>query len=156
MIEGDQQTDRDAKRIAETGVPVLQINTGKTCHLDAHRIGHALTEIAPKENSLLLIENIGNLVCPALFDLGEKSKIVILSVTEGDDKPLKYPLIFSICEVLIINKLDYFVMEDFNLENITERARTLNEEIKLFPLSCKTSIGIEKWIRWIYQEISTF
>lgn len=151
VIEGDQQTDLDAKRIAATGVSVLQINTGKACHLDAHRIGHALSDLAPSMNSLLFIENVGNLVCPALFDLGEKAKVVILSVTEGDDKPLKYPHMFAEASLMIINKVDLLPYVSFNVAQCIEYARRINPHIEVLQTSATTQQGILPWCDWLLQ-----
>ena len=150
VIEGDQQTDLDAKRIAATGVPVVQINTGKACHLDAHRIGHALSDLAPN-NSILFIENVGNLVCPALFDLGEKAKIVILSVTEGDDKPLKYPHMFAEASLMIINKIDLLPYVSFNVEQCIEYAKRVNPHIAVLQTSATTHQGIAPWCDWLLE-----
>ena len=151
VIEGDQQTDLDAKRIAATGVPVLQINTGKACHLDAHRIGHALGDLALSNNSVLFIENVGNLVCPALFDLGEKAKIVILSVTEGDDKPLKYPHMFAEASLMIINKIDLLPYVSFNVEQCIEYAKRVNPHIAVLQTSATTHQGIAPWCDWLLE-----
>ncbi|MFN7097402.1 MAG: hydrogenase nickel incorporation protein HypB, partial [Gammaproteobacteria bacterium] len=149
VLEGDQQTDRDAIRIANTGVPVIQINTGKACHLDAHRVGHAVTDLAPQDNSFLFIENVGNLVCPALFDLGELTKVVILSVTEGDDKPLKYPYMFAAAKLMIINKLDLLPYVDFDIEQCIKYAKQINPAIKVLQLSVTQGKGVESWIEWL-------
>lgn len=149
VIEGDQQTDRDAKRIAETGVPVLQINTGKACHLDAHRIGHAMSDLQLKNNSFLFIENVGNLVCPALFDLGEACKVVILSVTEGDDKPLKYPHMFDQSTLMIINKMDLLPYVDFDLDACVQYAKQINPQIQVIQTTANKPEGIEAWLQWL-------
>ncbi|NNM60069.1 MAG: hydrogenase nickel incorporation protein HypB [Legionellales bacterium] len=151
VFEGDQHTTRDAERIGQTGVPVLQINTGKQCHLDAHRIGHALDELPPKEKSFLLIENVGNLVCPALFDLGEACKIVVLSVTEGNDKPLKYPYMFAAAKMMVITKTDLLPYVDFDLEQCIAYARQINPAIEVCSLSVTNGDGMETWIQWIAQ-----
>ncbi len=149
VIEGDQQTDLDAQRIAATAVPVVQINTGKACHLNAHRIGHALSDLAPSNNSVLFIENVGNLVCPALFDLGEKAKIVILSVTEGDDKPLKYPHMFAEASLMIINKIDLLPYVSFNVAQCIEYARRINPHIAVLQTSATTQQGLLPWCDWL-------
>lgn len=149
VIEGDQQTDLDAKRIAQTGVSVLQINTGKACHLDAHRIGHALEDLSPKNNSFLFIENVGNLVCPALFDLGEMQKIVILSVTEGDDKPLKYPYMFDQSQLMIINKIDLLPYVSFDVERCIDYARRINPAIEILQTAATTGMGMSTWCDWL-------
>lgn len=152
VLEGDQQTDRDAKKIAATNVPVIQINTGKACHLDAHHVGHAVMDLSPVKNSLLFIENVGNLVCPALFDLGELNKIVILSVTEGDDKPLKYPYMFAAAKLLIINKMDLLPYVDFDLEQCITYAKQINPSIHILTISATKKEGIEPWIQWLLQQ----
>ena len=149
MIEGDQQTDNDADRIREIDVPAIQINTGKGCHLDAHMIGHALQEIALPAGGVVLIENVGNLVCPAAFDLGEASKVVILSVTEGEDKPIKYPDMFAVADLLIISKIDLLPHVDFNVDKAVEYARRVNPDIEVLKLSAKTGEGLQDWKNWI-------
>ncbi len=149
VIEGDQQTSQDAERIRATGVKALQINTGKGCHLDAHMIGHALDELQPEPESVLFIENVGNLVCPAAFDLGEAHKVAILSVTEGDDKPLKYPDMFHAADLLLVNKIDLLPYVDFNLERCIEYAGRINPGIKVLPLSATTGEGMHSWYQWI-------
>jgi hydrogenase nickel incorporation protein HypB len=149
VIEGDQQTDNDADRIREIDVPAIQINTGKGCHLDAHMIGHALQEIALPAGGVVLIENVGNLVCPAAFDLGEASKVVILSVTEGEDKPIKYPDMFAVADLLIISKIDLLPHVDFNVDKAVEYARRVNPDIEVLKLSAKTGEGLQDWKNWI-------
>ncbi len=149
VIEGDQQTSNDAQRIRATGVKAVQINTGKGCHLDAHMIGHALKKLQPQENSLLFIENVGNLVCPASFDLGEAYKVVILSVTEGEDKPLKYPDIFHAADAMIINKIDLLPYLEFDLQQCLEYARQVNPEIKILQISASKGDGLDSWYDWI-------
>lgn len=153
VIEGDQQTDRDKERIAETGIPVLQINTGKACHLDAHRISHALSDMAIEKDTLLFIENVGNLVCPALFDLGETCKIVILSVTEGDDKPLKYPHMFDQSKLMIINKIDLLPYVSFDVDQCIEYAKRINPTIKILQTSAVTQKGISTWCDWLVKNV---
>lgn len=153
VIEGDQQTARDAERIRATGVPALQINTGKGCHLDAHRVGHALETLQPKNHSLLFIENVGNLVCPASFDLGEAHKVVILSVTEGEDKPLKYPDMFHAADLMILNKTDLLPHLDFDVEQCLQYAKQVNPRIKILSLSAKTGEGMDSWLRWLKAEL---
>lgn len=149
VIEGDQQTSHDAERIRATGVKALQINTGKGCHLDAHMIGHALENLKPEDQSVLFIENVGNLVCPAGFDLGEAHKVAILSVTEGEDKPLKYPDMFHAADLMILNKIDLLPYVDFNLEQCVQYAKQVNPRIKILQLSAKTGAGMDSWIQWI-------
>ena len=146
VIEGDQQTSIDAERIRAIGVPTIQLNTGRGCHLDAHMVGHAIEELELKEDSVLFIENVGNLVCPANFDLGEAEKIAILSVTEGDDKPLKYPDMFAAAGTLILSKIDLLAHVDFDVERCIENARAINPRIEVLQLSARTGEGIDRWI----------
>lgn len=147
VIEGDQQTSIDAERIRAIGVPTIQLNTGRGCHLDAHMVGHAIEDLDLKEDSVLFIENVGNLVCPANFDLGEAEKIAILSVTEGDDKPLKYPDMFAAAGTLILSKVDLLAHVDFDVERCIENARAINPLIEVLQLSARTGEGIDRWIR---------
>ena len=149
VIEGDQQTSQDAQRIRETGVKAIQINTGKGCHLDAHMIGHAMEKLAMPEHSVLLIENVGNLVCPAGFDLGERHKVVVLSVTEGEDKPLKYPDMFLNSEVMLVNKIDLLPHLNFNLDQCIQYAKEVNPDIQIIKLSAQSKEGMDTWIKWI-------
>lgn len=153
VIEGDQQTSRDAERIRAAGAPAVQINTGRGCHLDAHRVGHAATELGLAAGGLLLIENVGNLVCPAAFDLGEACKVVILSVTEGEDKPLKYPDMFRAAGLLILNKIDLLPYLDFNVEQCVEYARHVNPDIEVLMLSARTGTGMSAWLDWLQQAL---
>jgi hydrogenase nickel incorporation protein HypB len=153
VIEGDQQTEHDANRIRATGTPALQINTGKACHLDAHSIGHAVMELGLGDHSLLVIENVGNLVCPASFDLGEAHKVVVLSVTEGDDKPLKYPDMFHAADLMIINKTDLLPYVDFNVERCIQYARQVNPEIQVIELSTTKGDNFRAWTNWIEENI---
>jgi hydrogenase nickel incorporation protein HypB len=149
VIEGDQQTSLDADRIRATGVPSLQINTGKGCHLDGHMIGHALDELKPLNTSVLFIENVGNLVCPAAFDLGEGHKVAILSVTEGEDKPLKYPDMFQAAEVMLLNKIDLLPYLRFDVSRCIEFARRVNPRIKVIRLSALSGEGMDGWLQWL-------
>jgi len=149
VIEGDQQTSRDAERIRATGVAAVQINTGKGCHLDAHMVGHALDDLAPADNSLLLIENVGNLVCPAAFDLGEAHKVVILSVTEGEDKPLKYPGMFHAASLMVLNKVDLLPYLSFDSALAIRYALQVNPALQVVPLSATTGEGFEQWLAWL-------
>ncbi len=149
VIEGDQQTANDAERIRAAGAPAVQINTGKGCHLDAHMVGHAVENLAPGEGSMLFIENVGNLVCPAAFDLGEAHKVVILSVTEGEDKPLKYPDMFAVASLMLINKADLLPHVDFDVEKSIGYARRINPGIKTLTVSAKTGEGMEAWYAWL-------
>jgi len=151
VIEGDQQTDNDARRIAATGVPARQINTGAGCHLDAHMVGHALEELPVETLDLLFIENVGNLVCPAAFDLGEAHKVVVLSVTEGEDKPLKYPQMFHAADVMLLNKVDLLPYLDFDVEKCLDMARRVSPGIRIFQLSAKSGEGMAEWYEWLQQ-----
>ena len=152
VIEGDQQTDQDAARIRATGVSALQINTGKGCHLDAHMIGHAMQQLTLQENSILFIENVGNLVCPAGFDLGEAHKVVILSVTEGEDKPLKYPDMFRAADLMLLNKCDLLPYLSFNVNRTIEYAHRVNPSLHIIQVSATQGTGIPEWINWIRNE----
>lgn len=149
VIEGDQQTDNDAQRIAATGVPVRQINTGTGCHLDADMIMHGTDAFDLDNLDILMIENVGNLVCPAAFDLGEHHKVAVLSVTEGEDKPLKYPQMFRNSTVMLLNKTDLLPYIDFDVEKCKEYARRVNPEIIIFELSARSGEGMEAWYRWL-------
>jgi len=153
VIEGDQQTDNDAVRIAATGVPVKQINTGAGCHLDAHMVLHATACFDLNDLDLLLIENVGNLVCPASFDLGEHHKVVVLSVTEGEDKPLKYPQMFHAADVMLLNKVDLLPYLDFDLESCKEMARRVSPGITIFEVSSRTGEGMDAWYSWLNEGI---
>ncbi len=153
VIEGDQQTEHDANRIRATGAPAFQINTGKACHLDAHGIGHAVMELELGDHSLLAIENVGNLVCPSSFDLGEARKVVVLSVTEGDDKPLKYPDMFHAADLMIINKTDLLPYVDFDVERCIQYARQVNLDIQVIELSTTKGNNFGAWTNWIEENI---
>lgn len=153
VIEGDQQTTNDADRIHATGTQVTQINTGKGCHLDAHMILHALQGMKPKNDSVLFIENVGNLVCPAMFDLGEKERVVIISVTEGDDKPLKYPDMFYSSTLCIVNKIDLLPYVPFNIEKVKENAIKINRNLTIIELSCTTGEGLNEWYDWLKSKV---
>ncbi len=152
VIEGDQQTMNDAERIHETGAPVVQVNTGNGCHLDADMIRQALDQLQLQENSLLFIENVGNLVCPSLFELGEKNRIVIISVTEGEDKPLKYPTMFEHAHTCIINKTDLLPYVDFDMELVKKHILSVNPHLHIMELSAKTGEGMEQWITWLLDQ----
>ncbi len=149
VIEGDQQTTLDAERIRATGAPALQINTGKGCHLDAHMVGHALQRLRPAAGSLLLIENVGNLVCPAAFDLGEAHKVVILSVTEGEDKPLKYPDMFRAASLMLLNKTDLLPHLDFDVERALAYARRVHPGLEVLQVSARSGDGMPAWLAWL-------
>jgi hydrogenase nickel incorporation protein HypB len=149
VIEGDQQTDNDARRIAATGVPVKQINTGAGCHLDAHMIMHGTDTFDLDNLDILLVENVGNLVCPAAFDLGENHKVVVLSVTEGEDKPLKYPQMFHNSTVMLLNKTDLLPHLDFDVELCRQYARRVSPDITIFEISARTGEGMDAWYQWL-------
>jgi hydrogenase nickel incorporation protein HypB len=149
VIEGDQQTDNDAERIRATGVQAIQINTGKGCHLDAGMVGHALEQLALQEESLLFIENVGNLVCPAAFDLGEAAKVVVLSVTEGEDKPLKYPDMFRAARLMLLNKCDLLPYLAFDANLAVENARRVNPDMQVIRISATSGEGMDEWLEWI-------
>ena len=153
VIEGDQQTTNDADRIYATGTKVTQINTGKGCHLDSHMIFHALQGLKPKENSVLFIENVGNLVCPAMFDLGEKERVVIMSVTEGDDKPLKYPDMFHTSTLCIINKTDLLPYVPFDINKAKENAKKVNHKLEIIEVSCTSGEGLSQWYDWLKSKV---
>jgi hydrogenase nickel incorporation protein HypB len=152
VIEGDQQTANDADRIRATGVRAIQINTGKGCHLDAHMVGHAMQSLRPEAQGILFIENVGNLVCPAAFDLGEAHKVAILSVTEGEDKPIKYPDMFAAADLMILNKIDLLPYLDFDLEKCIAAARQVNPNIEILQLSVKSGEGMQAWLQWLQQQ----
>lgn len=152
VIEGDQQTENDADRIRATGAAAFQINTGKGCHLDAAMVEHALMHLEPTNESVLFIENVGNLVCPAEFDLGEAHKVAILSVTEGEDKPLKYPDMFRASDVLLINKVDLLPYVRFDIEKCEEYARRVNPKIRIIRTSATTGDGLDTWTKWLTVE----
>ena len=149
VIEGDQQTSFDADRIRATGIPALQVNTGKGCHLDAHMVESAIAKLNIADDSVLFIENVGNLVCPAAFDLGEAYKVAILSVTEGEDKPLKYPDMFHAASMMILNKTDLLPHTDFDVERCIAFARRVNPEIVVLQVSARTGEGFDEWLAWI-------
>ncbi|HJV23102.1 MAG TPA: hydrogenase nickel incorporation protein HypB [Holophagaceae bacterium] len=155
VIEGDQQTERDADRIRATGVPAIQINTGKGCHLDAHGVGHAAEQLALPAGSVLMIENVGNLVCPAAFDLGESHKVVILSVTEGEDKPLKYPDMFAAADLLLLNKVDLLPHLDFDVAQCLAFAHRINPALRVLHISATTGEGLDGWLRWIEHGVAS-
>jgi hydrogenase nickel incorporation protein HypB len=149
VIEGDQETVNDANKIRETGCKVVQINTGTGCHLEAAMVERGYTELDPPLNSIVAIENVGNLVCPALFDLGERAKVAILSVTEGEDKPMKYPHMFRASQVMIITKIDLLPYVEFDVNRCIEYARMVNPDIRIFQLSSTTGEGLNDWYDWL-------
>jgi hydrogenase nickel incorporation protein HypB len=153
VIEGDQQTANDADRIHATGTKVTQINTGKGCHLDAHMVLHAVQGMKLKPDSVLFIENVGNLVCPAMFDLGESERVVVISVTEGDDKPLKYPDMFHSSTICIINKIDLLPYVNFKVEKAKEYARKINPNLEIIEVSCTSGEGLETWYDWLKSKV---
>ena len=149
VIEGDQQTSNDADRIRETGAKAIQVNTGKGCHLDGHMVGHAMDHLDLAQGAMLFIENVGNLVCPAAFDLGEDAKVAILSVTEGEDKPLKYPDMFTASRLALLNKVDLAPHCDVDLDLYEENLRRVNPNIEVIRISARTGEGMEAWIGWL-------
>lgn len=149
VIEGDQETLLDADRIRSTGCPVVQVNTGSGCHLDSEMVRDALDALGPAEDSLVFVENVGNLVCPALFDLGEQGKVVLISVTEGDDKPLKYPHIFAVADLVIVNKIDLLPYVDFDPDTCEKNARSVNPDVRVINLSATSGEGLERWYAWL-------
>jgi hydrogenase nickel incorporation protein HypB len=156
VIEGDIDAMVDAEKVVREGIPAVQIRTGGACHLDAPMIAAAIKELDLGALDCIIIENVGNLVCPAEFDTGAARRAVILSVPEGDDKPLKYPLIFSVSDLMVVNKIDYLEGSDFDLGILRERALRLNPRIRILPLSCRTGEGVSDWIGWLHAEIDDF
>lgn len=153
VMEADIDSDVDAHTISQTGAKVIQLHTGGMCHLDADMTKQGLEALGTEEIDFAILENVGNLVCPAEFDTGSSKNAMILSVPEGDDKPLKYPLMFSICDVLLINKIDVLEYFDFDLEACKERVKKLNPNIKIIPISARTGEGIEEWANWLRTEV---
>ncbi|MBU2889885.1 hydrogenase nickel incorporation protein HypB [Celeribacter halophilus] len=154
VIEGDQQTENDAKRIRSTGAKAVQVNTGKGCHLDGHMVGHAMEHLTLDSSSMLFIENVGNLVCPAGFDLGEDCKVAVISVTEGEDKPLKYPDMFTVSEVALLNKIDLAPYCDVDLDLYEENLRRVNPAIEILRISARTGEGMEDWVQWLRDRLA--
>jgi len=152
VIEGDQQTLNDAERIQATGAPVVQVNTGSGCHLDASMVNRAVKELDINDNAVLIIENVGNLVCPSMFDLGESKRVVIISVTEGDDKPIKYPDMFRTSDICLINKTDLLPYVDFDVAKAREHALRVNHHLQIFEVSAKSGEGMEAWYEWLKNE----
>ncbi len=153
VIEGDVQTDNDARRIEKYNIPVVQIVTNGGCHLEVKLIRDALDNFKLSDLNLLIIENVGNLVCPANYDLGEQKKVVLVSTTEGDDKPLKYPAMFRVSDVLVINKIDLLPYVDFSLEQVRKNALQINPELEIFEVSCRTGEGLKDWMNWLLSGI---
>jgi hydrogenase nickel incorporation protein HypB len=156
VIEADIDSTVDAEKVAAQGIPAVQLRTGGFCHLDATMVTQGIDALAVSDLDLVIIENVGNLVCPAEFDTGAHKNVMILSVPEGDDKPLKYPLMFSICDLLLINKIDYLSLSDFNMSVLRKRVLALNPSIVILEVSCKTGSGIEGWIDWLKREVEYF
>lgn len=156
VVEADIESMVDAEKVAELGIPAVQLRTGGFCHLDATMVTQGLDALGVENFDLLIIENVGNLVCPAEFDTGAHKNVMILSVPEGDDKPLKYPLMFSVCDVLLVNKIDYLSLSDFDVEALAKRVLALNPDITIIEISCKTGAGVEDWIRWLKREVDDF
>jgi len=154
VIEGDQETTFDAERIERAGARAVQVNTGAGCHLDAPMVQRAIEQLNPPTGSLLMIENVGNLVCPALFDVGERARVVIISVTEGDDKPLKYPHMFAAADLVVVNKIDLLPYVDFDLARLTRDARTLNRDLEVLAVSAQTGENLGAWLSWLTQSAS--
>ena len=153
VMEADIDSDVDAQTISSTGAKVIQLHTGGMCHLDADMTRQGIKELGTENVDLVILENVGNLVCPAEFDTGSTKNAMILSVPEGDDKPLKYPLMFSICDVLLINKIDVLESFDFNIDLCTQRAKKLNPNIKVIPISARTGEGISEWTDWLRNQV---
>jgi len=152
VLEGDQATALDSDRIRAAGAPVAQVNTGTGCHLEADMVARGLAELRPAPRSIVMIENVGNLVCPAMFDLGERAKVVILSVTEGEDKPLKYPHMFRAARLMLLNKIDLLPHLDFDLQRALDGAREVNPDMPVLRLSARTGEGMEQWYDWLRRE----
>ena len=153
VVEGDLQTNKDAQRIEKYGIPVVQINTKGACHLDAKMVDKVLGFFNFQEINLLVIENVGNLVCPASFDLGEDERVVMVSIPEGDDKPIKYPVMFRKAKVLLVNKIDLLPYTNFNMSKIKEDALNINPNLKIFEISCQTGEGLEAWFVWLKEQV---
>jgi hydrogenase nickel incorporation protein HypB len=153
IIEADIESMVDSQKVAERGVKAVQLRTGGFCHVDAAMVSQGLDALDPQDLDLIILENVGNLVCPAEFETGALRKSMILSVPEGDDKPLKYPLMFSVCDALVVNKIDAMGIFDFDIEAMKQRVQVLNPEIEIVPVSCKTGEGIDSWIDWLRREI---
>ena len=155
VIEGDQQTMNDADRIDALDIPVVQVNTGKGCHLESNMIYGAVKKLQPKENSILMIENVGNLVCPSMFDLGENKRIVIISITEGEDKPIKYPDMFHTSDICIINKIDLLPHLNFDLNKLKDFALQVNHHLEFFEVSATTGEGMGDWYKWLKNQLKS-
>ncbi len=156
VIEADIDSTVDAEKLVARGIPAIQLRTGGFCHLDATMVTRGIDAMAVNEFDLIIIENVGNLVCPAEFDTGAHKNVMILSVPEGDDKPLKYPLMFSVCDLLLVNKIDYLSLSDFDMNALRGRVLSLNPRIQILEVSCKTGAGIEGWVDWLKREVMDF
>ena len=156
VIEADIDSTVDAEKVATRGIAAIQLRTGGFCHLDATMVTQGIDALTVNEFDLIIIENVGNLVCPAEFDTGAHKNVMILSVPEGDDKPLKYPLMFSVCDLLLVNKIDYLSLNDFDMAALRGRVQALNPRITILEVSCKTGAGIEDWIDWLKGEVAAF
>jgi len=156
VIEGDIFTSKDADRIAAHEVPVIQINTGGACHLDSKMVSKVLPEFNCQETDLMIIENVGNLICPADFDLGESFKVIVLSIVEGDDKPAKYPVIFRNAKAVVLNKMDLEALTDVNMVNMKEDILGINPDIQIFEVSCRNGNGLEMWTSWLSHEVKSY
>ena len=156
VIEADIDSTVDAEKVAAKGIQAIQLRTGGFCHLDASMVTQGVNALDVDKLDLIIIENVGNLVCPAEFDTGAHKNVMILSVPEGDDKPLKYPLMFSICDVLLVNKIDYLSLSDFDMGALKKRVLALNKNIKILPVSCKTGEGIDAWISWLKEAAAAY
>lgn len=156
VIEADIESTVDAKKVAARGIRAIQLRTGGFCHLDAGMVTRGIDAMGVSELDLVIIENVGNLVCPAEFDTGAHKNVMILSVPEGDDKPLKYPLMFSVCDLLLVNKIDYLSLSDFDMAALRKRVLALNPRILILEVSCKTGAGIKSWIDWLKTEVAAF
>ena len=154
VIEGDQQTLNDANRIDALNIPVVQVNTGKGCHLESDMIYDAVKQLKPKDKSVLMIENVGNLVCPSMFDLGESKRVVIISITEGEDKPIKYPDMFHSADICIINKMDLLPHLNFDLQKLKDYALQVNHHLEFFEVSATTGEGMDAWYKWLETELT--
>lgn len=154
VIEGDVSSSLDAEMVAKEGVPVIQINTGGTCHLDATMLSNALNDLPLQDIELLLVENVGNLICPAGFALGEQGRVLISSIPEGDDKPFKYPLMFHKADIVLINKIDLLPYLKFDVQAFSQAVKGINEEAEIFQISCRTGQGIREWISWLLDRLS--
>jgi len=156
VIEADIDSTVDAEKVAARGIRAIQLRTGGFCHLDATMVTQGIDAMTVNDLDLVIIENVGNLVCPAEFDTGAHKNVMILSVPEGDDKPLKYPLMFSVCDLLLVNKIDYLSLSDFDIAALRKRVLALNPRITVLEVSCKTGAGIESWIDWLKDEVAAF